>query len=110
MRGVGRDGIKTGGLRVIVFVSSPYRGDIPGNVERTREYCRREIEAGNAPIAPHIMYPGVIDDDDIGIGLGLRLLERCDELHIYGEPSDGMRIEIHHAHGMGIPIREMRND
>jgi len=88
----------------LVFVCSPYRGDVKQNIANAIEYCRREISNGNTPIAPHLIYPQMIADDDKGIKLGLNILDRCDELHVYGEPSEGMQREISYAHGKGIAV------
>lgn len=85
-----------------VFVCSPYAGDIEGNTQRAIEYCRREIEAGNVPFAPHLLFTQILSESDPagrakGIELGLRMLEVCDEIHIYGDRvSGGMAMEINH--------------
>ena len=36
---------------MLIFVSSPYRGDIRANVERAKQYCRYVIEQGHTPFA-----------------------------------------------------------
>jgi len=83
-----------------VFVCSPFAGDIAGNVRRTIEYCRYEIIQGNAPFAPHLLYPQMLCECDpeqreTGIRLGLEMLKVCDELHVYGDRiSAGMAREI----------------
>lgn len=85
-----------------VFVCSPYAGDIAGNVRRAQEYCKIEIVRGNAPFAPHLLYPYLMDDSNPverthGIKMGLEFLNVCDELHVYGaRVSSGMEAEIMH--------------
>lgn len=41
---------------MLVFVCSPYGGK-KKNLEAAREYCLREIDNGNTPFAPHLLYP-----------------------------------------------------
>lgn len=93
---------------MLVFVSSPYRGDTQRNTQYAIECCAYEIALGNCPYAPHIILPAIIDDDAQGISLGLEMLARCDELHAWGDRiSEGMRQEIEYAEGAGIPVRYM---
>jgi hypothetical protein len=85
-----------------VFVCSPYANDIPGNTDRAIKYCLAEVNAGNVPFAPHLIYPQILSESDPegrkkGIELGLAMMEACDELHIYGDRvSNGMATEIAH--------------
>lgn len=89
---------------MLVFVSSPYRGDIERNVLYAQNCCAYEMALGNTPIAPHLLIPQFTDDNDLGIQHGLEMLERCDCLHAWGKPSAGMRMEIEHALANGIPV------
>lgn len=85
-----------------VFVCSPYAGDIPWNTAQAVSYCMNEIDAGNAPFAPHLLYPNIIGERDpakraLGIKMGLKMMDVCDELHVYGaRVSSGMEVEIMH--------------
>jgi len=94
----------------IVFVSSPYAGNVPYNVSVARAAARIVIDAGCVPIVPHLYIPQVLDDDvpaerDLGLSLALSLLERCDEIWCFGEPSAGMRMELEEAERLDLPIR-----
>ena len=40
-------------FRPIVYICSPYAGDVATNVENARRYSRFAVEAGYIPIAPH---------------------------------------------------------
>ena len=95
-----------------VFVCSPYRGDVERNVAVARAACRDVIRAGDAPFAPHLLYPDFLDDDiasdrDLGIGAGLEWLSVSDEILVVGAPTDGMRVEIDAAELFGVPIRRV---
>ena len=92
-----------------VFICSPLRGDIAGNIARARGYCCEAVAAGHLPIAPHVYFTQFLDDNKpeeraLGMTLGHALLEDCDELWIYGEPTEGMKAEIDIAQQLGIKV------
>ena len=85
-----------------IYVASKYAGDVDANVEAAIRYCRRVIEAGYMPIASHLLYPQILDDDDpkereIGLMFGLALLRLCDEVWVFGPVSPGVSREIDEA-------------
>jgi hypothetical protein len=93
---------------MLVFVCSPYRGDIKRNIRYAQECCSYEIALGNTPFAPHLYFPQFTEDDDVGIQHGLEVLSRCDELHCWEKQvTAGMRIEIDYAESIGMPVRVM---
>jgi hypothetical protein len=98
-----------------VFICSRYIGDIEHNVEVALSLCRMAIDAGCAPFAPHLLYTRFLDENDpaqreLGISLGLRFMEACDEVWVYAAEgiSDGMRRELEHAQALGKPVLELR--
>lgn len=99
----------------LVYVCSPCRGNVKANIEAARRYCLEVIEDGYIPIAPHVMFYGILDDDDpgqraVGMKIGLELLHFCRELRVYGPlVSEGMRGEIMLAEAFKIPVRRIDN-
>ena len=96
--------------RPLVYLASPFAGDTERNIERARGYCRFAVSNGCIPIAPHLHYPQFMDDDDreqreLGMFFALVLLGKCDELWVFGKPSEGMSREIAKAKKRGIPIK-----
>ena len=97
----------------LVYIASPYAGDVQANTEAAKGYCRAALEEGAIPIAPHLLYPQFLEDSDpaernLGLRAGLELLARCDELWVCGpENSPGMSREIQFAQGLGIHIRQV---
>ena len=89
---------------MLIFVSSPYRGDIEGNVKKAIEYCQYVIEQGHTPLAPHLIYPAICSDDRTGIDLGIDVLLRCDEVWQFGGMTEGMMEEGHAALIHRIPV------
>jgi len=50
--------------RPLVYVCSPLSGDVPGNTKMARKFCRFALEKGAIPLAPHLMFPQFMNDDD----------------------------------------------
>lgn len=89
-----------------IFICSPYRGDVTRNKTNALTYCRRAANDGYMPMAPHLYFTRFLDDNDpeqrnAGISAGLEWLEQCAEVWVYGEPTEGMKIEIAHAEKLG---------
>lgn len=97
--------------KTMIFVCSPYRGDVEENVKRAREYAKFIVRCGYIPIVPHLFYPQFLADDDaqeriLGITLGVEQMEMCDEMWVYGTHiSGGMAYELKKAGEFRIPIR-----
>lgn len=97
----------------LVYICSPYAGDIKKNVEFAKAACRYAMRQNCTPVAVHILYPQFLDDADpiqrqIGIRMGLRVLEAADELWLCGSRiSEGMRAEIIASKRLGIPVKEI---
>lgn len=86
--------------RPLVYICSPLSGDVPGNTERARKFCRFALEKGAIPLAPHLLFPQFMDDDDpaereLALFMDVILLGKCSELWVFGETvSAGMQTEI----------------
>lgn len=97
----------------IVYIASPYAGDIEGNVRFAKAACRLAMEEGSTPVAAHLLYPQMLDDSipeqrELGIRMGLRLLEACSELWLCGSRvSDGMQEELKAAWRHRVPVRRI---
>lgn len=97
----------------LVYICSPYAGDVESNIRLARAACLYAVEQGCAPVAVHLLYPQLLDDAiaaqrKTGIRMGLRVLASCDELWICGSRiSHGMRCEIAEAERLGIPVRNI---
>lgn len=98
----------------LVYICSPYAtGDVQENVDRAREYCKLVLQEGFIPVAPHLLYPQFLCDEDEaerqqGLSCGLALLEVCAEVWVFGDPgrSKGMQREIEYARKLKIPVLE----
>ena len=97
----------------LVYIASPYAGDVEGNVAFAKEACRYAAAQGYTPVAVHLLYPQFLDDRvpqerEAGLKMGRRVLAACDEFWLCGERmSAGMRAEKAEAERLGIPIRQV---
>ena len=90
-------------MKKLVFISSPLRGDIEGNIKKANKYCKMAVEEGVIPLAPHTIFTQFLDDGiyeerRLGMMLGIELLTHCTELWVCGCCiSEGMQWEIAYA-------------
>ncbi len=97
--------------RPLVFICSPYAGDIKCHIRRAQGYCRFAVSKNCIPIAPHLLFPQFMEEDDpeqrrLGIFFGLILQKKCKEVWVFGRNiSRGMAVEIEKAKERGLPIR-----
>ena len=101
----------------LVFVCSPFTApplepqDTQRNAERARGFCRFAVSQNCIPIAPHLLFPQFMEEDDpaqrrLGIFFGLVLQSKCKEVWVFGRNiTKGMEVEIAKAKERGIPIR-----
>ena len=97
--------------RPIVFICSPYAGDIDVNTENARRYCRMAVNSGYIPIAPHLLFPQFMNDDiprerELAMFFGNVLMSKCAEVWVCGDKiSSGMEEEIRRAERKNYKIR-----
>ena len=90
----------------VIYVCHPFQGDPAGNAARVRDICAG-IKHTYVPLAPHLMLPAYIDEAterSLALDHCLRLVAAADEVRVYGEPTEGMRLEIARARQLGIPV------
>lgn len=98
-------------FRPVVYVCSPFSGNLESNVENTRRYCRFAVDSGFVPFAPHLLFPQFMYDEvpeerELALFMGIVMLTKCAELWVFGERiSKGMSKEIHKAETRNMLIR-----
>lgn len=98
-------------FRPIVYICSPYAGDVDANVENARRYCRFAVDKGYIPIAPHLLFTQFLNDNNpkerqLGIFFGNAVMSKCSEVWVFGDRiSDGMEAEIKRAKRKNYPLR-----
>ena len=98
-----------------VYICSPYRAADSAQLDRNIDYAqaltKRALEAGLAPITPHLYMTQCLNEDKpeeraAGMAAGLTLLKSCDFVIVgvkYGI-SEGMSAEIAAADAEGIEV------
>ena len=98
-------------FRPIVYICSPYAGDVTANIENARRYSRFAVDKHYLPIAPHIYFTQFMDDSipeerNTAIFMNWVLMSKCVELWVFGENiSAGMKAEIDRAKRKHMRIR-----
>ena len=98
-------------FRPIVYICSPYAGDIETTVVAARRYSRFAVEKGYIPIAPHLLFPQFLNDSDpnereLGLFLGNAIMSKCSEIWVFGSKiSNGMAAEINRARWKNYRLR-----
>lgn len=97
--------------RPLVYVCSPFSGDTEANIKNARRYSRFAVERGYIPLAPHLLFPQFLNDNDmtereLGLHFGNVLMSRCAEVWVFGETiSAGMDAEIRRARRKNYRLR-----
>ena len=97
----------------LVYIASPYAGDVEGNVAFAKAACRYAAAQGCTPVAVHLMYPQFLDDRvpkerEAGLRMGRRVLAACEEIWLCGERmSAGMKAEEAEAKRLGLSIQRV---
>lgn len=95
----------------IIYVCSPYAGDVTRNIENARKYSRFVYEKGGIPFAPRLLFPQFMDDSNFterktAMRFNRIMLSKCDELWVFGEIiSHGMSREIARAKKRDMKVR-----
>lgn len=95
----------------LVYICSPYSGDVERNAQKAREYSRFAVRQRCIPLAPHLLFPQFLDDTspqerELGLFFGKVLMSRCAEVWVFGSRiTDGMDAEIRRANQKGQKVR-----
>lgn len=97
-------------FRPVVYICSPYKGDIEGNTDKARKYSRFAVDNGAIPIAPHLLLPQFMSEEterELAMFMNMVLLGRCAEIWVFsnGAETEGMKMEISRARYKNMKIR-----
>lgn len=96
-------------FRPLVYICSPYSGDMLRNTENAQKYSRFAVDRHCIPVTPHLLFPQFMNEEterDLALFMGIVLLTKCAEIWVFGDNiSSGMESEIAKAQRKGIPIR-----
>ena len=97
--------------RPVVYICSPFSGNMERNAENARRYCRFAVDSGYIPLAPHLLFPQFMNENDaaerrLALFMDIALLSKCAQLWVFGgNITKGMGIEIEKAKYKRQPIR-----
>ncbi len=94
----------------LVYICAPLRGEVEKNIEFARQKAQEVFQKGEIPICPHLMFPPIADpenpqQDQAAREMGLRLVESCQEVRVYGAVTEGMQAEIDRAVQAGVAVK-----
>lgn len=95
----------------LVYVCSPYAGDVENNVANAKKYSRFTVENNAIPVTPHLLYPQFMNDSNekerkMAMHFNYVLLGKCNEVWVFGGVvSRGMAREISVAKKRRMKIR-----
>jgi hypothetical protein len=98
-------------FRPIIYICSPFSGDVEGNVKAAQDYSRYAVDNGYIPVAPHLLFPQFLNDDNpaerkLGLFFGNALMSKCSEVWVFGSIiSAGMEAEIKRAKWKNYRLR-----
>lgn len=105
---------KAARYRPLVYICSPFSGDISGNIDKAKRYSRFAVDQKAIPLAPHLLFPQFMDEDterELAVFMDMVLLGRCKEVWVFGSHiSEGMAAEIEKAKRKQIKIRYFTED
>ena len=103
-------------FRPIVYICSPYSGDVEANTAAARRYSRFAVEQGYIPIAPHLLFPQFLNDGNpkerqLGLFFGNAIMSKCSEVWVFGDTiTSGMEEEIERAGWKNYRVRYFTNE
>ena len=105
------------GYMPLVYICSPYRGDVDQNIQNARRYCAFALTQKALPVAPHLLFPQFMGSEEteetreLALHMGLILISKCRELWFFGDTiSDGMKNEINRARWRDMIVRHFTKD
>lgn len=100
--------------RPLVYICSPYSGEVEQNTQRARYYSRFAVDQGAIPLAAHLLLPQFMsetDERELALFMDLVLIGKCEQIWVFGENiSPGMETEIAKAKKRDMIIRYFTED
>ena len=102
-------------FRPLVYICSPFSGDIEGNKQKAAEFAHFAYKQGCIPVTPHLLFPFMNDESKEERALALRmdiiLMGKCQEVWVLSERiTEGMAAEIDKATRRHQTIRYFNRD
>lgn len=98
-------------FRPLVYICSPFAGEVERNIASAQRYCRFAVDSGYIPFAAHLLFPQFMDDNkpferELALHFGNVFMSQCAEVWVFGEYiSPGMAAEIKRAKWKNYRLR-----
>lgn len=102
-------------FRPLVYICSPFSGDIEGNKQKAAEFAHFAYKQGCIPLTPHLLFPFMNDESReeraVALRMDIILMGKCQEVWVLSENgiSSGMAEEIDKATRRHQTIRYFNN-
>ena len=100
--------------RPLVYICSPYSGDVEMNTQKARRYSRFAVDQDAIPLATHLLLPQFMSETterDLALFMDRVIIGRCEEMWVFGSTiSAGMAAEIAKARKRNMTIRYFTED
>lgn len=100
--------------RPLVYICSPYAGDVLKNTENAKRYSRYAVDQGVIPLTPHLLLPQFMKEEserELAMFMDMVFLSKCEQVWVFGSViSEGMKAEIEKAKYKLMPIRYFTDD
>lgn len=106
---------KRSAFRPLVYICSPFSGDIEGNKKKAVEFAAHAYKNGCIPVTPHLLFPFMNDDNTeeraLALHMDMVLMGKCQEVWVLAENiTAGMSVEISKAKSRRQTVRNFTND
>lgn len=100
--------------RPLIYICSPYSGNVELNVKKARMYSRYAVDQGAIPIAAHLLLPQFMSEKnerELAMFMDMVLMGKCEEVWVFGsEITSGMAEEIAKAKKRRMTVRYFTED
>lgn len=102
-------------FRPLVYICSPFSGDIEGNKKKAAEFAHFAYKQGCIPVTPHLLFPFMNDESPneraLALHMDIVLMGKCQEVWVLSERiTSGMSAEIEKATKRRQTVRYFSND
>ena len=100
--------------RPLVYICSPYSGDVETNIQKARHYSRFAVDRGAIPLAAHLLFPQFMSENaerELALFMDMVLMGKCEEVWVFGRDiTSGMAAEIAKAKRKNMKLRYFTED
>ena len=102
-------------FRPLVYICSPFSGDIEGKKQKAAEFAFFAYKQGCIPLTPHLLFPFMNDESReeraLALHMDIVIMGKCQEVWVLSERiTSGMSAEFEKATRRHQTVRYFNND